>query len=38
MRLLGRILLGSFALLLAVVAGSVALMLALLLDPGRMRG
>ncbi|WP_342162688.1 hypothetical protein [Methylobacterium sp. SD21] len=33
MRILGRILLGGFALLLAVVAGSLALMLALLLDP-----
>ncbi len=34
MRFLGRILLGGFALFLAVVAGSLALMLALLLDPG----
>lgn len=34
MRLLGRLLLGAFGLLLAVPAGGVALTLALLLDPG----
>ena len=34
MRLLGRILLGAFALLLAILAGSAALTLALLVDPG----
>ncbi len=34
MRLLGRILLGAFALLLAVPAGGIALSVALLFDPG----
>jgi hypothetical protein len=34
MRLLGRLLLGAFALVLAIPAGAVALTLALLLDPG----
>lgn len=34
MRFLGRILLGAFALLLAILAGSAALTLALLVDPG----